>query len=59
MSTSKIFLNYTDAHDVDEDLKTILCHGASWVNHATIGIAMRYMSDSPTVTSPDVASLKT
>lgn len=51
--------SYTDMHDVDEDLKTILCHGASWVNHATIGIAMRYMTDSPTATIDSVASLKT
>ena len=53
-----MIIYYTDAHDVDEDLKTILCHGASWVNHATIGIVMRYMTDSPTVTPPSVASLK-
>ena len=49
-------LNYTDQHDVDEDMMTICtCYGA--YNHGDdVGIMHRYVNDSPTLVSGDVAS---
>lgn len=48
MSTSKVFFNYADAHDVDEDIKSISVHGGHYRENKT-GIARRTMNDTPTV----------
>ena len=45
MSTSKIFLNYTDQHNVDEDVKSIPLHGGHWVHENKAGITHRDMND--------------
>ena len=55
MSTSKVFLNYTDWHDVDEDLRTTTYQGGAWNNESRAGIA-RDPYYSPTTTWVGVAS---
>lgn len=47
MSTSKIFLNYTGWHDVDEDVRTIADHGGSWNAGTATGIVNRLMLNAP------------
>ena len=56
MSTSKVFLNYTDFHDVDEDMATIVRHGGWYVDGNLSGITCRFMRETPTNTSESVAS---
>ena len=48
MSTSKIFLDYTDAHDVDENVRAIPEQGGRWHKASFAGIMERDLSDSPT-----------
>ena len=55
-SSTVEFLNYTDAHDVDEDKTTISSQGGAWNYGPIIGIALRYMNDSPTTSGYHVAS---
>ena len=52
----KIFLNYTDFHNVDEDRMAISLQGGDWVNGSSLGIAHRDMIGAPTDISPAVAS---
>ena len=56
MSTSKDIINYTDYHDVDEDIRTIMLHGAAWSYHSTAGIVFRYLNDTPAGNNASVAS---
>ena len=56
MSTSKDIINYTDFHDVDEDIRTIILHGAAWSYHSTAGIVFRYLNDTPAGDNASVAS---
>ena len=56
MSTSKDIINYTDFHDVDEDIRTIMLHGAAWSYHSTAGIVFRYLNDTPAGDNASVAS---
>ena len=56
MSTSKIFLNYTDAHDVDENEKTIVHCGNTWNRETQAGIAHRDFFHFPTYSFDFVAS---
>lgn len=58
MSTSKDIINHTDWYDVDEDLKTIMLHGAAWSYHSTAGIAFRYLNDTPAGDNASVASIR-
>ena len=51
-------INYTDYHDVDEDLRTISLQGGRWINELIGGITERNMSDSPTSSGDYVASKK-
>ena len=56
MSTSEIFLNYTDIHDVDEDETSIIIQGGSWPYESRTGAAHREMSETPTSVWDTVAS---
>ena len=48
MSTSKVFLNYTDWHEVDEDERTIPFHGGHQLRDSMTGIADLDMAHTPT-----------
>ena len=52
----KLIKYYTDWHDVDEDLRTILMHGGYWVHDVFTGIAHRDMEDSPTTNYYDIVA---
>ena len=56
MSTYKIFLNYTDAHDVDEDLRTITHHGGDWTHICRAGVTERFISTDTSFVNEYVAS---
>ena len=56
MSTSKVFLNYTDFHDVDEDLRTFTRLGGYWFEESREGITYRYIFNSSSYAADDVAS---
>jgi len=47
---------YTDAHDVDEDLRTIASFAGRWIGGRGIGITLRSLVDAPTYIRVDVAS---
>ena len=49
---------YTDYHDVDEELRTIIPQGGSWWENDGVGVAFRRMIDPPTITHDDVASVQ-
>ena len=51
--------NYTDEHNVDEDLVSIMLQGGWWGFGNMVGVVNRNMNDSPTVIFDVVASLKT
>ena len=51
----KMIIYYTDGHEVDEDMMTI-CTYNGWYNAGSwVGITLRYMVDTPTLASSDVA----
>ena len=50
--------NYTDWLDVDEDERTSIIQGGSWVHNTQAGIAVRNMDDAPFYEYTVVASLK-
>ena len=56
MSTSKVFLNYTDVHDVDEDKMTIACGQGWYWGGNECGALHRLLFNIPTFTQGDVAS---
>ena len=58
MSTSKIFLNYTDAHDVDESVATIGNFGGHFNvgEVSVVGMLMRYLDSYITKNLSFVAS---
>ena len=56
MSTSKVFLNYTDWHDVDEEMRTVPYYGDHWEYGNSAGIFDRYMNSAPAVSGHFVAS---
>ena len=58
MSTSQNNLNYTDQHDVDEELRAIADFGEDWRHGTGSGIARRDVYFAPTATLTAVASLK-
>ena len=62
MSTSKIFLNYTDWHDVDENRNTIPVYDGTWMGDRAMsdgtGIYRRDMYDPVDTVAHTVASLK-
>ena len=47
---------YTDEHNVDEDVRTIVDQGGRHDHDTWAGIARRVMSDPPTTTWVDAAS---
>jgi len=47
---------YTDSHDVDEDLKTIIRHGGYWIDGSNAGITHRNLYSAPTSSWDIVAS---
>ena len=49
---------YTDMHDVDEGIMTICTYNGWYDAEDWAGIILRYMVDTPTLTSPRVASKK-
>ena len=52
----RIFFNYTDHHDVDEEMRTIVRHGGWYVDGNLSGFTCRFMRETPTNTSESVAS---
>ena len=52
----KLIKYYTDAHEVDEDERTISAHGGHWNFTSCVGIVNRHVLDSPSYTHDDVAS---
>ena len=52
-----LVINYTDYHDVDEDLRTLLEQGGRWTNGGMAGITRREMYESSTNTLDIVASV--
>ena len=58
MSTSKIFLDYTDAHDVDESIATIGNFGGHFNvgEVSVVGMLMRYLDSYTTKNLSIVAS---
>lgn len=40
--------DYTDEHDVDENMTVIFIHGGRWENGSNAGITRRAMDDAPT-----------
>jgi hypothetical protein len=58
MSYYTDYSNYTDGHDVDEDLRTIMAYGGAWIHDKDAGVAFRDMLPSNTDGSVwlDVAS---
>ena len=48
----KMFIYYTDEHDVDENMVTIMNQSGMWLNGSMVGITIRTMNDTPT-SSPD------
>ena len=57
MSTSRIFLNYTDWHDVDEEMRTIPMYGDKWATASGVaGLMYRSLYCSPDAFDNDVAS---
>lgn len=57
-SNIRINLNYTDGHDVDEDLMTISNCGGNWPRGNEAGITFRELFRSSFFISAGVASLK-
>ena len=55
-SSTKNYYSYTDEHDVDEALRTILIHGADWPGIAMAGIVMRDMQREASYHANGVAS---
>ena len=49
-------MNYTDWHDVDEDLQIITNHGGQWADHGRAGMMYRRESIAPNYTGEIVAS---
>ena len=58
MSTSEIFLNYTDLHNVDEDLTAISLQGGSWYHDTFAGAALRSIDNISSGALDVVASKK-
>ena len=59
MSTSKVFLNYTDYHDVDEDVRTITAQGGDWGlwwGETFCGVSCRFIQNDSTDSGEHVAS---
>ena len=56
MPTSKDIIYYTDFHNVDEDLKTVIIQGGDWVNGTALGITQRDLYSPPTSCGYSVAS---
>jgi hypothetical protein len=50
-------INYTDYHEVDEDMRAIVAQGGSWWEDGGTGVAMRCMNNSPTSSIDYVASI--
>ena len=56
--TCKMFIHYTDFHNVDEDMVTISLYGSNWLHGSKAGISYRDTDESPTISYNTVASLK-
>ena len=50
--------NYTDQHNVDEDIMTLLLQGGSWARKSRAGIAHRDLNINSTHIDVDIASVK-
>ena len=58
ISVDTLIEYYTDEHNVDEDRVTITSQGGRWCELSTVGVSDRYIWNSPSSPSPNVASLK-
>jgi len=56
MSYYADYSNYTDWHEVDEDLRSIIDQGGRWDYGNQAGIIFRNLHDSPAVLHDTVAS---
>lgn len=56
MSYYTDYSNYTDWHEVDEDMRTSSLQGGNWIEDRTAGITQRYIVNTSTLVSFDVAS---
>ena len=56
MSTSKVFFNYTDWCDVDEDIDALLVDNGYWGDHNSAGITRRCMDIDSSYYNDAVAS---
>ena len=54
--TSKMFIYYTDEHNVDEDMTAIFGQGGGWNWNENIGMMNRYVQDFPSGMFDVVAS---
>lgn len=48
---------HTDAHDVDEDLRTVPAYGGRWLGGKEDGVFVKTMDTTSTKTSANVASM--
>ena len=59
MSTFTHYLhNYTDAHDVDEDMPAIIRRGGDWGDSINAGLTQQSAYNTPSTSVPTVASKK-
>ena len=58
VSTSENNLNYTDAHDVDEDMPAIIRRGGDWGDSINAGLTQQSAYNTPSTSVPTVASKK-
>lgn len=56
MSYHTEYTDYTDLHEVDEDMRTISIHGGSWNYENMAGTMFRYMNVTSTHIADIVAS---
>lgn len=56
MPTSKDIIYYTDEHNVDEDMMTIIDQGGSWFYGIEAGVMERHLNDFLSLMTGEVAS---
>jgi len=53
---SKLIIYYTDWHNVDEDMVTLVYHGGRWQSATNVGVTYRDTDETPTHVSDTIAS---
>ena len=54
----KLIIYYTDWHNVDEDMVTLVYHGGSWSYDIQAGVTYRDTDETPTITYDFVAPVQ-